>query len=108
MLKEKRWTLNMILLLDSYDYTEWFKEKDEGSANITSMPPLEDDDEEVKDGKRIKIFTPNKLLTRVPVLLAQTKAWNNSYKLKNKIRQILYLLYLHNKITKTIDNNLIK
>ena len=46
------------------------------------------------------MLTPNKLLTRLPILLAQIKAGNNSYKLKNKIRHILYLFYQHNKITK--------
>ena len=45
-------------------------------------------------------MTPNKLLTRLPILLAQMKAGNNSYKLKNEIRQILYFLYQHSKITK--------
>ena len=48
----------------------------------------------------MKILTPNKLLTRLPILLAQIKARNNSYKLKNEITQILYYLYHHNKITK--------
>ena len=52
------------------------------------MLPLEDD-EEVKKGKRLKILTPNKLLTAYLVLLAQIKVENNSYKLKNEIRQIL-------------------
>ena len=32
-----------------------------------------------KTGTGIKILTPNKLLTRLPLLLAQTKTWNNSY-----------------------------
>ena len=64
------------------------------------MPSLEGDEEEVKEEKGLKILTPNKLLTRLPILLAQIKAGNNSYKLKNEIRQILYLLYQHNKITK--------
>ena len=54
------------------------------------------------------MLTPNKLLTRLSVLLAQTKAGNNSYKLKNEIRQILYLLFHHNKITKKLYNTLIK
>ena len=52
-------------------------------------------------GIGIKILTLNKLLTRLPVLLAQITAETNPYKLKNnKIRQILYLLYQQNKITK--------
>ena len=58
------------------------------------MPPLEGD--EVKEGKGFKNSTPNKLLTRLPILLAQIKAGNSSYKLKIEIRQILYLLYQHN------------
>ena len=32
----------------------------------------------------LKILTPKKLLTRLPLLLAQIKAGNNSYKLKTK------------------------
>ena len=36
----------------------------------------------------LKVFTSNKLLIRLPILLAQIKAGNNSYKLKNEIRRI--------------------
>ena len=63
------------------------------------MPPLESD-EEVTKGKILRILIPNKLLTRLPILLAQKKAGNNSYKIKNQIRRILYLLHQNNKITK--------
>ena len=51
--------------------------------------PLENDKEQVKEGKGLKTLTPKKLLTRPPILLAQIKAGNNSYKLKHEIRQIL-------------------
>ena len=64
------------------------------------MPPLESDEEEVKEGTGLKILTPNKLLTRLLISFAQIKAGINSQKLKNEIRQILYLFYQHNKITK--------
>ena len=47
-------------------------------------------------GSGVKILTLNKMLTRLPVLLAQVQVANNSYKVKNEIRQILYLLYQHN------------
>ena len=50
-------------------------------------------------GARLRILTPNKLLINFPMLLAQSKAGNNSYKFKNEIRGILYLLYQQNKIT---------
>ena len=69
------------------------------------MPPLESDEEEVKEGKGLKILTPNNLLTRLQILLAQIKAGSNSHILKNTI---LHLLYHHNKITKKVYNNLIK
>ena len=65
------------------------------------MSPLEGDGE-VKEGKGLKISTPNKLITSLPILLAQIKAGSNSYKLKSEIRQILYMLYQHNKITKNV------
>ena len=60
-------------------------------------------DKQVKKGKGLKILTPNKLLTSLHLLLAQTKAARNSYKLKIKIRQILHLLDQHNKITKKMQ-----
>ena len=73
------------------------------SVDLSDMPSLEDN-EKVKEGKGLKILTPNKLLTTLSILLAQIKAGNNSFKLKNEIRQILYLLYQHNKITKKVYN----
>ena len=75
---------------------------------LPPMPPLEVNEEEVKEGKGLQKLTPLKLLTRIPILLAQIKAGNNSYKLKSETRQILYLLYQHNKISKKLYNNLIK
>ena len=47
------------------------------------------------------------MLSRLPISLAQLKAGNNSEKLKNEIRQLLYSLYRYNKLRKTIYNNLI-
>ena len=46
-----------------------------------------------QQGLKLKILTPNQMLSRLPISLAQLKAGNNSEKLKNKIRQILYSLY---------------
>ena len=57
------------------------------------MSPIPTIEEEVKEGKELQILTPNKLLTRLSVLLTQTKIGHNSYKIKNEIRQILYLLH---------------
>ena len=72
----------------------------------TALPPMQAlEGDQAKEGKGLKILTPNKLLTRVPILLTQKKAGNNSYKLKNEIRQILHLLYQSNKVTKNVYNN---
>ena len=61
-----------------------------------------------QEGKGIKILTPNQMLSRLPISLAQLKAGNNSEKLKNKIRQLLYSLYCSKNMTKQVYNNLIK
>ena len=41
----------------------------------------------------LKILTPNQMLKRLPIALAQVKAGNNSESLLNEIRQIVYSLY---------------
>ena len=61
-----------------------------------------------QQGKGLKILTPNQMLSRLPITLAQLKAGNNSEKLKNEIRQLLYSLYRSKNITKQVYNNLIK
>ena len=53
-----------------------------------------------QQGLELKILTPNQMLSRLPITLAQLKAGNNSEKLKNEIRQILYSLYRSKKLTK--------
>ena len=57
--------------------------------------------------KGLKILTPNQMLSRLPISLAQLKAGNNSEKLKNEIRQILYSLYRSKKLTKNIYKSLV-
>ena len=47
------------------------------------------------------------MLSRLPISLAQLKAGDNSEKLKNEIRQLLYSLYISKKLTKIIYKNLI-
>ena len=67
------------------------------NKDVSPIPPVE---EEKAEGKGLKISTPKHLLTRLPVLLAQIQARNNSYKLRNEIRQIPYILYPHKKSPK--------
>ena len=46
-----------------------------------------------QSGKGLKILTPDQMLSRLPIILAELKAGNNFEKLKNEIRQLLYSLY---------------
>ena len=74
---------------DDYDSNGWSS----GSGNV---------------GAGLKILTNKQMLNRLPILLAQIQAGNNSSKLKNELRQILYSLYRSKILTKTVYNNLIK
>ena len=57
-------------------------------------------------GQGLKILTPQQMLSRLSISLAQLKAGNNSEKLKNEIRQLLYSLYRSKKLSKTIYEHL--
>ena len=64
--------------------------------------------EQKKKGQGIKILIPNQMLNRLPISLAQLQAGNNSKKLKNEIRKLLYSLYRSKNMTRQVYNNLIK
>ena len=55
----------------------------------------------------LKILTPNQMLKRLPIALAQVKAGNNSESLLNEIRQIVSSLYRSKEITRKVYNNII-
>ena len=63
------------------------------------------DKEEAAIEKRLKIMTPSQLITRLPILLAQKQAGNNSQKLNSEIRQIIYSLYRSKNLSKTVCND---
>ena len=79
---------------DDYDSNGW----PSGSGNVVSKAK----------GTGLKILTDKQMLNRLPILLAQIQVVNNLNKLKNEIKQILYLLYRSKVLTKTVYNNLIK
>ena len=60
-----------------------------------------------QQGSGLKILTPNQMLSRLPISLAQLKAGNNSEKLKNEIKQLLYSLYRLKKLKKQLYKSLI-
>ena len=62
---------------------------------------------EDQEGEGLKILTPNQMLKRLPIALAQIKAGNNSESLLNEIRQIVYSLYRSKEIPKKVYNNII-
>ena len=47
------------------------------------------------------------MLTRLPISLAQLNAGNNSEKLKNEIKKILYSLYRSKKLTESFYKSLV-
>ena len=53
-----------------------------------------------REKQGLKILTPDQMLSRLSIILAQLQAGNNSKKLKNEIRQLLYILYHSKKLTK--------
>ena len=80
---------------DDYDSNGWSSGSD---RNVVSKAK----------GAGLKILTNKQMIKRLPILLAQIQAGNNSNKLKNEARQILYSLYRSKLLTKTVYNNLIK
>ena len=62
---------------------------------------------EEQERKGLKILTPNQMLKRLPIALAQVKAGNNSESLLNEIRQIVYSLCRSKEITKKVYINII-
>ena len=79
------------------------------NVDIRDMLDLESEEDAAKrqKGRGLKIMTPSQLITRLPILLEQKQAGNNSQKLNNEIRKIIYSLYRSKNLSKTIYNHLI-
>ena len=58
-------------------------------------------------GQGLKILTPDQMLIRLPITLAQLKAGITPEKLKTEIRQLLYSLHRSKKLTKQLYKSLI-
>ena len=59
-----------------------------------------------QEGTGLKILTPNQMLKRLPIALAQIKV-GNTESLLNEIRQIVYSLYRSKEISKKVYNDII-
>ena len=64
--------------------------------------------EEQTEETALKILSPKQMLQRLPIVLAQVKAGNNSESLLNEIRLIAYSLYQSKQITKKLYNHIIE
>ena len=77
--------------------------------DTTDMPEIESaksaEQRRKQELQGLKILTPQQMFSRLPISLAQLKAGNNSQKLKNEIRQLLYSLCRSKKLSKTIYNS---
>ena len=89
---------------DNYDSNGWSS----GSGSIASKAKGNGNVVSKAKGAGLKILNSKQMLNRLPILLAQIQAGNNSIKLKNEIRQKIYSLYRSKLLTKTVYNNLIK
>ena len=89
---------------ETADYLKYMEEQEKGQKRFSD----DYDSNGWSSGSGLKISTNKQMLNRLPVLLAQIQAGNNSIKLKNEIRQILDLLYRSKVLIKTVYNNLIK
>ena len=80
--------------------------KIEEMYNIADIVELILNFKQNQGGEGVKILTPNQMLSRLPITLAQLHAGNNSEKPKNEIKQILYSLCRSKKLTKQIYKSL--
>ena len=103
---------------------EYFKsEKEKGSVSpnqrkerryardlkdIVDLYNIKSGSDTSKKVEGLKMLTNKQMPNRLPILLAQIQAGNNSKSLKNELRQILYSLYRSKVLTKSVYNNLIR
>ena len=92
---------------ETKNMTKEGKEIEKPDEIVRVVKMILDFNKQNQQGKGLKILTPNQMLNRLPIALAQLEAGNNSNKLKNEIRQLLYSLYRSKNMTKQVYNNLI-
>ena len=83
------------------------KENEDPESIVEIVEEIFKFNEQNQKGKGLKILTPDQIFSKLPITLAQLKAGNNSEKLKNEIRQLLYSPYRSKNMTKQVYNNLL-
>ena len=88
---------------ETANFLKYMEEEEKGQKRFSD----DYDSNGWSSGSGLKILTNKQMLNRLPILSAQIQAGNNSIKLKNEIREILYSLSRSKVLTKTVYNNLI-
>ena len=101
-----RWS-NLIDEIEKMPEDEKETEKPDKILKIVEETLIFNRENRKQQGLGLKILTPNQMLSRLPITSAQLKVGNNSEKLKNEIRQLLYFLYRSKKLTKQLYKSLI-
>ena len=83
------------------------KEIEKPSEIVDIVEKMLEFNKQSQQGGGLKILTPDQMLSRLPITLAQLKAENNSEILINEIRQLLYSLYRSKKLTKQLYKSLV-
>ena len=87
------------------------KQEPDEQPDTRDMSELESEESAAKrrsqQGQGLEILTPDQMLSRLPINLAQLKAGNNSQNFKNEIRQLYYSLYRSKKLTKELYKSLV-
>ena len=75
------------------------------------MPELESEEPVAERrnqlGQELTRLTTDQMLSRLPITVAQLEAGNNSQKLKNEIRLLMYSLYRSKKLIKRLYKSLV-
>ena len=90
------------------DLQKMSKEKIENkkpNEMLETVNEIIDFNKEIKK-QRSSILTPDQMLSKLPITLAQLNSGNNSEKLKNELRQLLYSVQTK-KLTKNIYRSLV-
>ena len=88
-------------------WTEEEKEIDKPNEILEIVKDILKFNKQNQEGQVLKILTPNQMLSRLPITLAQLKAGSNSGKLKIEIRlkKLLDSLYRSKNMTKQVYGN---
>ena len=100
-------------VIPDFNIDRLYEERDKDEQPDTAdMPDLESKESAAQrrnqPGRGLKALTPNQMLSRLQISLAQLNVANNSQKHKNEIRQLLHSLYRSKKLRKQLHKSFIE